>query len=90
MIFDIHAHFGESKFADRVITAKTILSIMDASGIRNKDEILRRRFRSFLAENGLLPGSIVLRLRKLTKIQTELPSYCRTLLVRRRATELAS
>ena len=33
MIFDIHAHFGETKFADRSITAETILSIMDASGI---------------------------------------------------------
>jgi len=33
MIFDIHAHFGESKFTDKLITAETILSIMDASGI---------------------------------------------------------
>ena len=33
MIFDIHAHFGETKFGDKDITAETILSIMDASGI---------------------------------------------------------
>jgi predicted TIM-barrel fold metal-dependent hydrolase len=33
MIFDIHAHFGESKFSDQLITADIILSIMDASGI---------------------------------------------------------
>ena len=33
MIFDIHAHFGETKFADRTITAEIILKIMDASGI---------------------------------------------------------
>ena len=33
MIFDIHAHFGETKFADKVITAEIILSIMEASGI---------------------------------------------------------
>jgi uncharacterized protein len=33
MIFDIHAHIGETKFADRLITADVILKIMDASGI---------------------------------------------------------
>lgn len=33
MIFDIHAHFGPTKFADKVITADHILAIMDASGI---------------------------------------------------------
>lgn len=33
MIVDIHAHFGETKFADKVITAETILGIMDRCGI---------------------------------------------------------
>lgn len=33
MIFDIHAHVGETKFADKVITAEMVLKIMDQSGI---------------------------------------------------------
>ena len=33
MIFDIHAHIGETKYADRIIGAETILEIMDLSGI---------------------------------------------------------
>ena len=33
MIFDIHAHVGETKFGHRTITAETILRLMDAAGI---------------------------------------------------------
>jgi predicted TIM-barrel fold metal-dependent hydrolase len=33
MIFDIHAHFGPTKFADKVILAEQILAIMDLAGI---------------------------------------------------------
>jgi predicted TIM-barrel fold metal-dependent hydrolase len=33
MIFDIHAHIGATKFADKFITAETILGMMDNSGI---------------------------------------------------------
>ena len=33
MIFDIHAHFGATKFGDKVITAEHILAIMDSAGI---------------------------------------------------------